>query len=67
MIDKVRERTIMEYSSKVTSKGQATIPKEIRKLLNLEKDDKVTFTVRDDGRIIIQRKLAEDEIEERDN
>lgn len=49
----------MEYSSKLTSKGQTTIPKEIRSLLNLEKDVKVVFTIRDDGSVTIKRKFEE--------
>lgn len=38
----------------VTSKGQITIPKKIRKLLNLESGDRIDFRIDDDGRIIIE-------------
>ena len=33
----------------ITSKGQITIPKEIRDILNLEPGDKVNFLVDDEG------------------
>lgn len=38
--------------AKITSKGQVTIPAEIRKKLNLKKGDKIVF-VEEDGNIII--------------
>ncbi len=34
-----------EFFSSLTSKGQVTVPKEIRQLLGLEPDDKVMFVV----------------------
>lgn len=34
----------MFYSSSITSKGQATIPLDIRRYLGLEKGDKVVFS-----------------------
>jgi len=36
-------------SAKVTSKGQITIPKEIRSALGLDAGDRVAFRLRDDG------------------
>jgi antitoxin PrlF len=33
----------------ITSKGQITIPKEVRKALSLETGDRVAFLVREDG------------------
>ena len=36
-------------TAKVMSKGQVTIPKRIRELLNLENGDYVTFVVNRDG------------------
>ena len=41
-------------TAKITSKGQATIPQEIRKLLNLHPGDRPDFFVADDGRVYVQ-------------
>ena len=39
--------------SKLTTKGQITIPKAVRERLNLEVGDTVYFDVRDDGSVIM--------------
>lgn len=39
-------------ASSLTSKGQTTIPAEIRKQLNLQTGDKLTFTVKNSDIII---------------
>jgi AbrB family looped-hinge helix DNA binding protein len=36
-------------SATVTSKGQVTIPKEVREKLNLQTGDKLEFLVQEDG------------------
>ena len=41
-------KEIEEYIRTVTTKGQVTIPAEIRRLLEMEPGDKVVFRVRDD-------------------
>jgi antitoxin PrlF len=38
-------------TSTVTSKGQITIPRDVRKLLGIESGDKVRFNVDDDGKV----------------
>jgi len=43
----------MVYVSTLTSKGQATIPLEIRSMLGLELKEKVAFVV-SDGQVVIQ-------------
>jgi antitoxin PrlF len=43
--------------SAITSKGQATIPKAIRKHLNLKPGDRVKFFVHPDGSVVILPKL----------
>ncbi|MBI9087157.1 MAG: type II toxin-antitoxin system PrlF family antitoxin [Desulfobacterales bacterium] len=40
-------------TSTVSSKGQITIPKEIRKVLKVEQADKVVFTPLEDGTVLI--------------
>ena len=42
-------------SSKITSKYQATIPKEVRKILHLHPGDSITFHVTKEGTVIIKR------------
>lgn len=39
--------------AKLTSKGQVTIPQEIRVLLSLDTGDSIEFTVRDDGTVVV--------------
>ncbi|MEQ2129748.1 MULTISPECIES: AbrB/MazE/SpoVT family DNA-binding domain-containing protein [Thermoanaerobacteraceae] len=39
--------------AKVTTRGQITIPKEIRKKLNLKEGDKVVF-IEENGKIVIE-------------
>ena len=38
-------QTVFVDSAKVMSKGQVTIPKEVRKVLGVQSGDKVTFVV----------------------
>ncbi len=46
----------MFYSSSITSKGQATIPLDIRRYLGLEKGDKVVFSfVGDQVRVVAKK------------
>lgn len=42
-------------STTVTSKGQVTIPKEVRELLGIAPGDKVDFRRGGDGNIVIQK------------
>ena len=41
--------------TKITSKYQATIPKEIRKALKLQVGDIIIFEVLDDGSIVLKK------------
>lgn len=45
--------------ARVTSKGQVTIPKEIREKLKLKKGDKVLFIERKDGILIANASMIE--------
>ncbi len=42
--------------SKITSKGQITIPKIIREYLNVDVSDTVEFTLMEDGKVLISSK-----------
>jgi len=39
--------------SKLTSKGQTTIPKEIRDALGLKPGDRIRFVLEDDNRVVL--------------
>ena len=41
-------------SSTLTSKGQTTIPKDIREYLNLQPGHRIDFIVDEDGRVILR-------------
>jgi antitoxin PrlF len=44
------------YNATVTSKGQTTIPKDVRDGLNLQPQDKLQFTLLPDGTVIMRAK-----------
>ena len=40
-------------TSMLTSKGQTTIPKDVRKRLNLHSGDRLEFVIDEDGRVLV--------------
>lgn len=42
-------------TAKVTSKGQVTIPKTVRKLMDIETGDRLAFELESDGRLRVSR------------
>lgn len=42
-----------EIISTITSKGQVTIPREVRHHLGLQKGDKLSFVLEDDGSVAV--------------
>ena len=48
------------YSSRLTSKYQATIPKEIRKRLHLKSGDRVLYEVLSDDSVVIRKNFSPD-------
>lgn len=40
-------------ASKITAKGQITIPKTIREFLNVDVSDTIQFTLQEDGKVLI--------------
>ena len=46
----------MTYLATLTSKGQTTIPKEIRDALGMKTGDRMTFTAMPDGTVIVRLK-----------
>ncbi|MBU0457930.1 type II toxin-antitoxin system PrlF family antitoxin [Patescibacteria group bacterium] len=47
--------------SRLTKKGQATIPAEIRAFLDVDSGDMISFSVEDDSVVISKMNEAEDE------
>ena len=45
--------------AKLTSKGQVTIPKEVRDALNLETGDRVQFFIREDGTVELRPRTVD--------
>jgi AbrB family looped-hinge helix DNA binding protein len=44
------------YNATLTSKGQTTIPKEVREGLGLQPQDQLNFTLMEDGTVIMRAK-----------
>lgn len=44
------------FNATITSKGQTTIPKEVREGLSLQPQDKLNFTLLPDGTVIMRAK-----------
>lgn len=56
MTTKYRKKQLpVRYSSRVTSKYQATIPKEIRKFLHLESGDELQYELLPNNTVIIRK------------
>lgn len=52
---KIRNRQPARYSARLTSKFQATIPKEIRQHLHLEKGDEVLYELLPDNSVVVRK------------
>jgi AbrB family looped-hinge helix DNA binding protein len=48
----------MGYKAKITSKGQITLPAEMRKALDLHEGDRITFAQGEDGRFYLEAKTG---------
>lgn len=53
----------MKYSSTISSKGQVTVPQEIRHRLGLATGDKVDFVIEGDSTVIRPSRSEEDPFE----
>ena len=41
-------------SSKITSKGQITVPKVVREILAVQPGDRISFVIREDGTVTVE-------------
>lgn len=57
MVIKASKRRVPRtaYSARLTSKYQATIPKEIRKCLHLESGDEILYELLSDNTVVIRK------------
>lgn len=53
---------ILQATSTLTDRYQTTIPEPIRDLLHLNKRDKITYTIEDNGKVLISRSTEDDPI-----
>jgi len=53
-------------SSTLTSKGQITLPAELRRRWGLKPGDRVDFTLQDDGRVVLRRWVRRSILEARE-
>ncbi len=55
-------RKILEAESTLTDRYQTTIPEAIRDALHLEKRDKITYEIDENGKVIIARANEDDPV-----
>lgn len=55
-------RKILQAESTLTDRYQTTIPESIRESLHLEKRDKITYTIAENGKVLISRANQDDPI-----
>ncbi len=53
---------ILQAASTLTDRYQTTIPEPVRQLLHLNKRDKITYTIEDDGKVLISRATEDDPV-----
>ncbi len=54
----------MSYTHTITSKGQVTVPKEVRTRLGLRLGGKATFRIKKSGEVVIERPKTIEDIRE---
>lgn len=53
---------ILQAASTLTDRYQTTIPEPVRELLHLNKRDKITYIIEDNGKVLISRAIEDDPI-----
>ncbi len=54
--------TILQAASTLTDRYQTTIPEPVRELLHLNKRDKITYILEENGKVLISRANEDDPI-----
>lgn len=54
----------MSYAHTITSKGQVTIPKDIRDKLGLKPGDRALFRTKKSGEVVIERPMTIEQVHE---
>jgi len=49
---------LMKVESTLTDRYQTTVPETVRRALQLEKRDKIQYTIRPDGEVVLKRATA---------
>lgn len=52
---------VLEEHSKITAKGQTTVPKRVRDRLGLQVGDEIVFRVSDDGAVMVESARQSDD------
>jgi len=53
---------LLQAASTLTDRYQTTIPEAVREILHLSKRDKITYTIEENGKVIISRANEEDPV-----
>lgn len=53
---------ILQAASTLTDRYQTTIPEQVREMLHLSKRDKLTYTIEDNGKVLISRAAEDDPV-----
>ena len=53
--------TTMQFESTLTDRYQTTVPETVRRALRLGKRDKINYTIRPDGEVVLTRAAAGDD------
>jgi AbrB family looped-hinge helix DNA binding protein len=48
----------LEYRTRLRSRGQVTVPKELRSALDLQEGDAITFRLQENGRLVIEKEIT---------
>ncbi len=53
---------VLQVASTLTNRYQTTIPEPVRELLHLNKRDKITYTIKENGKVLLSRASEDDPV-----